>query len=96
MYHYLFFFIVGLLIYSASLSVNLSDANQRQRQQIRRLEKKLDLLLANHGLALPVRTSAEVESLARAGQKIAAIKLHRELNPHLGLAEAKAEVEEII
>jgi hypothetical protein len=66
----------------------------RQRVDLRRLERKLDALLQHQGVDLPSRLSPEVQLLARdPGRKIAAIKLHREQNPGLSLADAKAEVE---
>lgn len=66
----------------------------RQQINLRRLERKLDALLAHHGVATPARMSPEVQALAAdPRQKIAAIKLHREQNPELSLAEAKAEIE---
>ena len=67
----------------------------RQQLDVHRLERKLDALLQHHGVPLPSRVSPEVQSLAKdPAKKIAAIKLHRKQNPGLGLAEAKAEVEE--
>lgn len=67
----------------------------RQRLDVRRLERKLDALLQHHGVPAPARLSPEVQRLAQdPAQRIAAIKLHREQNPGLGLAEAKAEVED--
>ena len=67
----------------------------RQRVDQRRLERKLDALLKHQGVELPSRLSPEVQLLARdPNKKIAAIRLHREQNPGLGLADAKAEVED--
>lgn len=67
----------------------------RQRLDVRRLERKLDALLQHHGVSVPSRLSPEVQRLAKdPARKIAAIKLHREQTPGLGLAEAKAEVED--
>ena len=67
----------------------------RQRLDLRRLDRKLDALLKHQGIDLPSRLSPEVQRLAGdPRQKIAAIKLHREQNPGLGLAEAKAEIED--
>ena len=67
----------------------------RQPVNLRRLDRKLDALLQHNGIDLPTRLSPEVQRLAKdPSQKIAAIKLHRQQNPGLGLAEAKAEVEE--
>jgi len=69
----------------------------RQRLDVRRLERKLDALLQHHGVSVPSRLSPEVQRLARdPSRKIAAIKLHREQTPGLGLAEAKAEVEDFV
>jgi hypothetical protein len=69
----------------------------RQQLDLRRLERKLDALLKHQGVSLPSRLSPEVQCLAKdPNQKIAAIKLHREQNPGLGLAEAKAELEDFI
>lgn len=66
----------------------------RQRIELRRLERKLDALLAHHGVNLSSGLSQEVQRLANdPSRKIAAIKLHREQQPGLGLAEAKADVE---
>ena len=59
---------------------------------MRRVERKLDALLKHHGVGL---LSPEVQFLAKdPSKKIAAIKLHREQNPGLGLADAKREVED--
>jgi ribosomal protein L7/L12 len=47
-------------------------------------------------MRLSLRLSPEVQRLARdPARRIAAIKLHREQTPGLGLAEAKAEVEDL-
>ena len=68
----------------------------RQRLDLRRVERKLDALLKHQGVELPSRLSPEVQTLARdPSKKIAAIKLHREQNPGLGLADAKREVEDL-
>jgi hypothetical protein len=67
----------------------------RQQINLRRLERKLDALLEHSGIELPTRLSPEAQRLAKdPSQKIAAIKPHRKQNPGLGLAEAKAEVED--
>ncbi len=68
----------------------------RQRVDLRRLERKLDALLKHQGISAPLEASMseEVQRLARdPAQKIAAIKLHRQ-QTGLGLAEAKADIEE--
>jgi ribosomal protein L7/L12 len=66
----------------------------RQRVDLRRVERKLDALLQHEGIELPSRLSPEVKRMASdPTQKIAAIRLHRQQNPGLGLAEAKEDVE---
>ena len=62
----------------------------------RRVERKLDLLLAGLGVKDLPGLSPEVQELARdPRQKIAAIRLHRE-QTGCGLAEAKQDVEDFI
>ena len=69
----------------------------RQPDNSRRLQRKLDALLKHHGIELPSGMSPDVQQLARdPARKIAAIKLHREDHPELGLAEAKAAIEDFI
>ena len=72
---------------------------RRLERQLKALEQKLDALLKHQGIQLPPPPpsglSPEVEQLARdPSTKIAAIKLYREQNPGVGLAEAKAKIEE--
>ena len=70
----------------------------RQPVDLRRIERKLDALLKHQGISVPPQAglSDEVQRLARdPAQKIAAIKLHRE-QTGLGLAEAKADIEDFI
>jgi ribosomal protein L7/L12 len=63
----------------------------RQRLDLRRVERNLDALLKHHGVEF---LSPEVQLLAKdPSKKVAAIKLHREQNPGLGLADAKREIE---
>jgi len=40
-------------------------------------------------------TMADVERLVRAGQQIHAIRVYREIHPHVGLVEAKAAVDNL-
>jgi hypothetical protein len=89
-----------VLVFSASASFAA-----RQRLDLRRLERKLDALLKHLGIEEPpgiVLTSGrpmsvDAQVLARdPSQRIAAIQLHREQNPGLGLAEAKADVEAFV
>src|ERR1700727_79501 len=72
---------------------SLCSMMRKQRVYLRCVDIKLDALLKAQGVEWP-GLSSEVQSLAlNPGTKIAAIKLHREENPDIGLAEAKAEVE---
>ncbi|MGA2863956.1 MAG: hypothetical protein ABSF95_05665 [Verrucomicrobiota bacterium] len=71
------------------------------KRQLDWLHQKMDALLKHQGVELPPPPpsglSSEVERLANApGGKIAAIKLYREQNPGVGLAEAKAKIEEFL
>ena len=70
----------------------------RRAVDLRRIERKLDALIKHHGISVPPQESMseEVQRLARdPAQKIAAIKLHRE-QTGLGLAKAKADIEDFI
>ena len=69
------------------------------KRQLEAVEQKLDALLKHQGVELPPPPpsglSPEVELLARdPDSKIAAIRLYRKQNPGVGLAEAKARIEE--
>jgi hypothetical protein len=79
------FFLVGGIF-------SLTNMMQRQRFYLRCLDIKLDALLKHQGVEWP-SLSPGVQALALdPSRKIAAIKLHREENPGMGIAEAKAEV----
>ena len=66
----------------------------RERIDLRRVERKLDAILKHHSVEL---LSPEVQLLAKdPNKKIDAIKLHREQNPGLGLADAKREIEDFV
>jgi len=84
--------IFALLFFIVAGVFTLSTMMQKQRVYLRSLDIKLNALLKAQGVEWP-HLSPEVQSLAREGRKIAAIKLHREEHPGTGLAEAKAEVE---
>jgi ribosomal protein L7/L12 len=89
-----FLIIAGIVL---SFTAGRSLFAARRPDNSRRLERKLDALLKHHGLELPSGMSFDVQQLARnPALKIAAIKLHREDHPGLGLAEAKAEIEAFI
>ena len=88
--------IAGLI---ALLAGGSAFAAQRpaDNARIRRLEQKVDAIIEKLGIELPNSItnsglSAEARQLADAGQKIPAIKLHRE-QTGLGLKEAKDAVE---
>jgi hypothetical protein len=86
----------GVISFIVIVLAGGSSFAARQRLDLRRVERKLDALLKHQGVVLPSPLSPEVQALARdPKQKIAAIKLHREQNPGLGLAEAKREAEDV-
>lgn len=85
--------IVAIVIAVAVALYVTGHANQQSARQLRRLEDKVNLLVEQAGLAPPVDPELEpVRRLAQQGEKIRAIKLHRELTGS-GLAEAKAAVD---
>ncbi|MFO0848878.1 MAG: hypothetical protein U0871_10035 [Gemmataceae bacterium] len=65
--------------------------------RLRRIERKLDAIMAHLGIAEADRfgLSSQAKLYADSGQKIAAIKQHRE-DTGAGLAEAKQVVEEYL
>jgi hypothetical protein len=70
----------------------------RLERQLSWLQQKMDALLKHQGVELPPpppsSLSQEVERLASdPSTKIQAIKLYREQNPGVGLAEAKTKIE---
>jgi ribosomal protein L7/L12 len=66
----------------------------RAKDQLGRVERKLDALLKHSGIDLAAGADREVVELMKAGRKIEAIRLHRE-RTGAGLAEAKKHVEEL-
>ena len=65
----------------------------RQRLDLRRLDRKLDALLAHQGIPLPPLVSEEVQHILRdPKRKAEAIELHRE-QTGLDLEDATADVE---
>ena len=86
---------VGLVVLLFLLAgiFRVTSMMQKQRLDLRSLDIKLDALLEHQGVEWPT-LSPEVQALALdPSRKIAAIQLHREEHPTLGIAEAKAEVE---
>jgi ribosomal protein L7/L12 len=79
--------VIGILPFKDS-------SNARLQLEVRRLNRKLDNLLAHHGIKSPSSLSTEAQALAKApGKKIATIKHHRKQNPGLYIADAKQEIE---
>ena len=71
----------------------------RLQRQVGELQQKLDALLKHQGIEMPTPQpsdmSPELQLMAKyPQQKIAAIKLYREENPGVGLADAKRRIEE--
>ena len=94
----------AVIVIAAVAVASILSAYSRQaaylksvQRQVEELQRKLDALLAHHGIELPPPSSdlsAEVQRLASSPDtKIAAIKLYREQNPGVGLADAKAKIE---
>src|SRR5262249_512766 len=71
------------------------DFTHQDAVRLRRIEQKLDLILAHLGIAFTETSSLapEVRDLADRGDKIGAIKLHRQATG-AGVAAAKQEVED--
>lgn len=89
-----FLILAGIVAFFAGGAVALRPSDQ---SRLKRLEKKLNLLLKHFEIEDPDLVTvngltAEVRQLADAGQKIEAIKVHRE-QTGLGLKEAKDAVE---
>lgn len=88
--------LLGLLL-TAVAGSSSALFRPRDRARLKRIESKLDLIVGNLGIKAPdpganSGLSAGVRQLADDGQKIQAIKLHRE-ETGLGLKEAKDAVE---
>jgi hypothetical protein len=76
------------------VAVALSVVQGRSKDQLGRVERKLDLLLQHAQVDVPAAAGREAAALVRAGNKIQAIRAYRELTG-AGLAEAKAAVERL-
>lgn len=92
------YLILGVMIALLAGSKSGSSGTAALRARLGMLERKLDALMAAHGVELPPpppsTLSPEVVRLANDPSfKIAAIKLLREQNPGMGLAEAKAIIQ---
>ena len=83
--------VVTYLVLSGT-GLSRQDLKPMERQ-LKAVQQKLDALLKHQGIDLPTAPS-ELEFLASSPDtKIAAIRLYREQNPGVSLAEAKAKVE---
>ncbi len=60
--------------------------------RLRSIERKLDIILKNLGIAEPAGDMEPIRDLVRQNRKIEAIKLYRE-RTGVGLAEAKAVID---
>ncbi len=97
--------LAAVVAYLVAWVLNLNGAKsaevRRLERRVNTLKAHLDHLVTQFGVTLPPGPpsglSPEVERLAREPYgKIAAIKLLREQNPGVGLAEAKARIEEFL
>jgi len=79
---------LGLLMLVGAMERRVSRIDSR----VARLEHKTDLVLERLGVELPGPDTRQVVALLRAGKKIEAIKVYRELTG-AGLKEAKEAVE---
>ena len=91
--------IVAVFAGGAALTKRQGFDLGRLERRLRSIEQKLDALLTHEGIKPPPPPpsglSPEVERLAGDPRsKIAAIKLYRQENPGVGLAEAKDKIEE--
>jgi len=73
----------------------LAIVQGRIKDQLGRLERKVDRLLKSAGGDVAALTNEEIAALIREGKKIEAIKAYRELTG-AGLAEAKNYIESLM
>ena len=87
--------VIGAIIgYLGGGASRRSDPDLRSHErQLKAVQDKLDALLKHQGIALPPPQSELVFLASSPDTKIAAIRLYREQNPGVSLAEAKAKVE---
>lgn len=84
---------MAVLVVVIVLASSLSDGRtKRLERRLRETDRKLDLLLAHHGIADPHPELDAVDELVRSGKKVEAIKRYRQLTG-AGLVEAKEAVE---
>ncbi|MFF4606670.1 hypothetical protein ACFY12_28545 [Streptomyces sp. NPDC001339] len=90
-------YLLPALVLTVIAVATVTSATDRRSKaldrRLRRLEQKVDLLLAEAGVQEPEDPRmAEIDDLLAQGKKIQAIKVHRELTGS-GLVEAKEEIE---
>lgn len=93
----LFLMILSACLLALSAGSRSGVNTLRLERELALVQQKLDLLLKHAGIEAPTPLSGmspEVRRLASSpATKIAAIKLYREENPGVGLAEAKTAIE---
>ncbi|MFG2291393.1 hypothetical protein ACGFOU_35605 [Streptomyces sp. NPDC048595] len=86
----------GLVLLVLAITTMAAGTDRRSKtvdRRLKRLEQKVDLLLAHAGVEQPEDPRmAEIDDLLAQGKTIQAIKVHREVTGS-GLAEAKEAVE---
>ncbi len=86
----------GLVLLVLAITTMAAGTDRRSKtidRRLKRLEQKVDLLLAHAGVEQPEDPRmAEIDDLLAQGKTIQAIKVHREATGS-GLAEAKEAVE---
>ena len=91
-------FMIYLLLMALGILVGgLVARSSEQTARLTRIERKLDALLGHLGVEADGRDvlSAQARAFADAGERVAAIRQHRE-DTGAGLAEAKAVVDEYL
>jgi ribosomal protein L7/L12 len=89
-------YIILAAITLVCVGISTRQCAERQRADIRRLERKVDAFLEHLGIPAPSNLSEEVKTLARDPQrKVSALLLHRQ-QTGLGLSEAKSDIEAFI
>jgi hypothetical protein len=90
----IFWLVLVLALLILSLCFSLTSAVSNNGQRLRSLERRVDLILKHLGIDPNQGINPQVQELMKAGQKIQAIKLYRELTG-AGLKEAKDYVESL-
>jgi ribosomal protein L7/L12 len=83
-----------LVLAVLGITIALSVVQGRAKDQLGRVERKLDAMLKHAQIDVTVIADREAAEQVRAGNKIQAIRIYRELTG-VGLAEAKERVERL-